>query len=382
MINQYNIHNFKIHGDTELRLAGLTILTGMNGMGKSSVMQTMLLLRNSFLKHDLPRRLNLKGEPFEIGGSAGLVNANVEKEPDVLRLSMECTQEGAYCFEFNYPIGNDTRLNGLPSAIQYTEEEMGRLSLFNHRFQYLSAFRDGPQSMYGADTRVVDDEKQLSYRKGCGEFTIYYLNRYGDMDIPVRELAYDPQQTDLSLRAQVEAWLTEISPNIKINIEQQAANFILKYGYRQEGRPIKWVEALNSGFGITYVLSVLVAILSAEPDSLILVENPEAHIHPAAQAALMRLITKAAGHGVQVVLETHSDHIINGALVGAKKNWIDQNDLSIYFFQRNRETMNAEALQLEIGESGRIQNAPSGFFDQMRLDFETLFDIETETDVE
>lgn len=376
MIKKYNIHNFKIHGDTELKLSGLTILTGMNGMGKSSVIQTMLLLRNSFLKHDLPKRLNLKGESFQVGGSANLVNSNMGKEPDVLRLSLECIPTGIYTFEFKYPIGNDTRLNGLPSTIQYSEEEMGVLPLFNHRFQYLSAFRDGPQSIYGADSTVVDDEKQLSYKMGAGEFTIYYLNKYGHIDIPIKELAYDGQQTDISLRTQVEAWLAEISPNIKINIEQQSNNFILKYGYRQEGRPIKWIEALNSGFGITYVLSVLVAVLSAEPDSLILIENPEAHIHPAAQAALMQLITKAAHHGVQVILETHSDHIINGALVGAKRGWIGKDNLSIYYFQRDNETMNAKALQLEIGNNGCIQNAPKGFFDQMRIDFETLFDID------
>lgn len=211
---------------------------------------------------------------------------------------------------------------------------------------------------------------------GAGEFTVYYLNKFGDMDIPVRDLAYDARQTDCSLRSQVEAWLTEISPNIKINIEQQASNFILKYGYPREGRPIRWIEAMNSGFGITYVLSVLVAILSAEPDSLILIENPEAHIHPSAQSALMRLIARAANHGIQVIIETHSDHIVNGALVGAKKGWMDQRDLSIYYFQRDGQTLNAQALPLEIGDNGRIQNAPKGFFDQMRIDFEALYDID------
>lgn len=376
MINKYSIHNFKIHGDTELTLSGLTLLTGMNGMGKSSVIQTMLLLRNSFLIHDLPKRLNLKGEAFHVGGSANLVNSNVEKESDILRLSLVWKQEKTFAFAFNYPIGNETRLSGLPDNNLYADEEMETLPLFNHRFQYLSAFRDGPQTIYGSDSTVVDDEKQLSYKMGAGEFTVYYLNKFGDMDIPVRDLAYDARQTDCSLRSQVEAWLTEISPNIKINIEQQASNFILKYGYPREGRPIRWIEAMNSGFGITYVLSVLVAILSAEPDSLILIENPEAHIHPSAQSALMRLIARAANHGIQVIIETHSDHIINGALVGAKKGWMDQRDLSIYYFQRDGQTLNAQALPLEIGDNGRIQNAPKGFFDQMRIDFEALYDID------
>lgn len=82
---------------------------------------------------------------------------------------------------------------------------------------------------------------------------------------------------------------------------------------------MKWIDALNTGFGITYVLSVLVAVLFAPKGSLVLIENPEAHIHPAAQAALMKLISRAAEHGVQIILETHSDHVINGALVALKK---------------------------------------------------------------
>ena len=97
------------------------------------------------------------------------------------------------------------------------------------------------------------------------------------------------------------------------------------------------------------------------------------HIHPAAQAALMKLISLAAEHGVQIILETHSDHVINGALVALKKGYLKETHLAVYYFDRNRDTMNAEAIPLAIGKNCRIKDAPQGFFDQMKMDLETLF---------
>ena len=374
MIERYKIHNFKIHGDTDLSLSNLSILTGMNGMGKSSVIQSMLMLRESFLKGEFPQTVNLRGESFQIGQSSQLVNWNTAVEPHLLRISIMQDCGCNFDFAYQYPLGDVTRLNQLPSAVFYSREELEKCSLFSGYFQYLSAFRDGPQSVYQTDTAVVDDHKQLSFKMGRGEFAVYFLSRFGDENIPIQELNFNCDEIeDLSLRTQTEAWLTAISPDIRINIEQRSTEYFLKFGYRKEGTPMKWIDALNTGFGITYVLSVLVAVLFAPKGSLVLIENPEAHIHQAAQAALMKLISRAAEHGVQIILETHSDHVINGALVALRKGELKETHLAVYYFDRNRDTMNAEAIPLAIGKNCRIKDAPQGFFDQMKMDLETLF---------
>ena len=374
MIKTYGIHNFKIHGDTQLTLANLSILTGMNGMGKSSVMQSMLMLRESFIKGDFPQKLNLRGDSFQVGASSQLVNWNTANEPDLLRINIGQTDGPDFDFAYQYPLSNVTRLEKLPAATNYRREDLEECPLFNQHFQYLSAFRDGPQSVYQTDTSVVDDHRQLSFKMGRGEFAVYYLNRFGQEDIPLPALNFDADNIhDLSLRTQTEAWLTAISPDIRINIEQHATEYLLKFGYKREGMAMKWIDALNTGFGISYVLSVLIAVLSASPGTLILIENPEAHIHPAAQAALMRLIARAAGQGVQIIIETHSDHIVNGALVSLKKGELTSSQVRMYYFDRNPKSMNAEAVELTIGDNGRISGAPKGFFDQMRIDLETLF---------
>ena len=107
---------------------------------------------------------------------------------------------------------------------------------------------------------------------------------------------------------------------------------------------------------------------------VVLIENPEAHIHPAGQSAMMRLISQAANAGVQVVIETHSDHIINGALVARKQNVISPDALTVYFFDIDND-LNALPMQLEIGKNGLIQHAPEKFFGQMNADLKVLFDM-------
>ena len=68
----------------------------------------------------------------------------------------------------------------------------------------------------------------------------------------------------------------------------------------------------NVGFGITYALPIVVSALSARPGSLLIVENPEAHLHPRGQVKMGELLCQASEAGIQVLIETHSDHVLNG----------------------------------------------------------------------
>lgn len=116
----------------------------------------------------------------------------------------------------------------------------------------------------------------------------------------------------------------------------------------------------------------MIAILSANKDAIIIVENPEAHIHPKGQAVLMALISKAVTNGVQVIIESHSDHIINGALVAVNKKIITRDSLSIYYFEREEHGHTALSYQLLVSDTGRISHPPKGFFDQIDIDYSTL----------
>lgn len=372
MIRQYKIHNFKNHADTSLDMGALTILTGINGMGKSSIFQSMLILRESYLRRPSMKMLSLDGSSFSVGSSAGLVNRNVIEKEDLLQLAL-LTDGGGIEFSYRYPVGDKNEMEAAEDNVSGNTDLLQYIPLFNDDFQYLSAFRMGPQPVYQSHTGVVDKHRQISDRMGMGEYVAYFLNQFGNEKIPVDALAY-PGSDVLSLNHQTELWMGEISEGIKLQINQNGGQYDLKYGYEIPGKTTSYHSALNTGFGISYVLSVVVAILAAQPGSLLLIENPEAHIHPSGQAALMKLISKATINGVQIVLETHSDHIVNGALVNWKEQKADRNLLSICYFDHDAN-MNSKPMRLEIGDNGRIKNAPQGFFDQMKADLEVLFDF-------
>jgi predicted ATPase len=124
-------------------------------------------------------------------------------------------------------------------------------------------------------------------------------------------------------------------------------------------------------------MPILVAILSAQKGALIIIENPEAHLHPNGIAKLTELICLASQAGIQIILETHSDHIINGILVQSKKfeqkeKGIDRNNVSIYHFFRDEKEHCTIPNEIKILEGGRLSKQPEGFFDQIEIDLEKL----------
>lgn len=373
MLRQYDIHNFKNHADTHLEFGCLTIFTGINGMGKSSVLQSLLLMRESYSRRPLMDLLSLDGESFSVGRSSGLVNRNVTENQNLLKLDL-ITDEGRVTLGYEYPVGDADELELGAGYVSPDSQLLKTISLFNDNFQYLSAFRVGPQPTYLSHTNVVDKHRQLSGKMGMGEYSVYFLSKFGQEPIPIVSLAYDGGASLHSISRQVELWMGEISEGVKLRIMQNGNQYDLSYGYEQTGKPTVFHSALNTGFGLSYILSVVVAILSAKPGSLILIENPEAHIHPSGQASLMQLISKAAEQGIQIIVETHSDHIINGALVNWKQYQLDKDQLAIYYFDRD-DDLNARPEKLQVGVNGRVKNAPKGFFDQMKADLEVLFDF-------
>ena len=107
-----------------------------------------------------------------------------------------------------------------------------------------------------------------------------------------------------------------------------------------------------------------------------LIENPEAHLHPKGQFMMGELIARAASAGIQVIVETHSDHVLNGIRVAVHDKVINPDSLKIHFFSRLEEAgrMKSKVESPVIDKNGRLDQWPEGFFDEWDKSLERLLD--------
>ena len=147
---------------------------------------------------------------------------------------------------------------------------------------------------------------------------------------------------------------------------------VTRLRFKAPGLRSEWTRAPNAGFGVSYALPVIVAALRAPVGGLLLVENPEAHLHPAGQSAIGGFLAQVAADGVQVFLETHSDHVLNGIRVSVAEGTaaLDEEQAVIHFFRSGEDEAGAEAMA--VRQSGQLTGWPAGFFDQAQVDLATL----------
>jgi predicted ATPase len=376
MMTQLHFKNFKSHENTKLSLSNLNILTGSNGMGKSSVLQGLLLLRQSYFKNNLlAKGLDLNGFLCDIGVAFDAMYQYATNSLIELAFSIEPKN---YQWQFAYQEPTATFLHRLNP----TPELIDDISLFGNHFQYLSAARLAPQKSYIKDTYQVEVLRQISYQKGLGELVGHFLQHYAHEKIAFPNLKH-PLSDSSALLEQTNTWLQEIIPQVNVIVRENPGlnAFEIRYQFTSTSANMlstNEFKAENVGFGISYTLPIIVAILSAKPNSLIMIENPESHLHPKSQAKLAKLIALAAQNGVQIFLETHSDHIINGTLVAVKKYETEEHEgiahdkVRIHYFQRAETQHTTCIINVPVLEGGRIKNPPYGFFDQIETDLETL----------
>lgn len=375
MIDSIVLKNFKCFGEQVVDLAPLTLLSGLNGMGKSTVLQSLLLLRQSFMSGLLPSTgLALNGDLVSLGTAADVLYENADEDTIGITYrysppnsSSALTANWRYRYDRNADVLNPAYAEELLNPMIFDSNA----GLFSNHFHYLQAERLGPRTTSDVSDYIVGRQRQLGTR---GEYTVHYLMAYGDELIPNPALAH-PTAPSLTLRAQVEAWLGEISPGTRLDLAQYRDVDVVRihYAFVRGSTVTKPYRATNVGFGLSYGLPVLVALLAAPSGSLVLVENPEAHLHPRGQAELGRLSARAAAGGVQVLVETHSDHVLNGVRLAVRNGMIAPQGTRIHFFHRSSDSPAARITSPVIDKQGRIAPWPEGFFDEFDRALTALF---------
>jgi predicted ATPase len=373
MIKSFVLKNFKSHKETEVKFGNVTLLCGQNGVGKSSLIQALLLLRQTHGKNRLNKVLELNKPLCELGTATDVL---YEKAlDDTISFSLE-TNVGEISWVWSVGSNRKSTLLELKECKNnHGANVFAKSSLFNENFQYLSAARLSPKESYERNSFEVEFNRQISENKGQGELVAHFLDFY--RKIEVNSYLINNPTSFTELIHQVSEWEREISKDINIIVNEVGSEYEIKYSFNTRSGETSEFRAENVGFGVSYSLPVIAAILSAKNDALLLIENPEAHLHPSGQAKLAELIALAGQIGVQIIIETHSDHIINGILVACKKyedgkKGIDKEKVKIYYFVRDYEEHVAEAIEIKVLKDGKIDRQPSGFFDQFEKDLDVL----------
>jgi predicted ATPase len=355
MLTNIQLKNFKCFAKQDLSLGNLTLLSGLNGAGKSTVLQSMLLLRQSYMQQALPSRgLLINGPLIALGNAGAIFHKNANDE--VLGISVQADgNELAWEFHYENPTDDFIPIRSGPA-------DCGTNVLFApDRFKYLSAERLGPRATYEQSSYQVGQQRQMG---SDGRYAVAYLEQYSKEKVLVEMHHSDATNSDLF--SETEAWLGEVSPGVKLKTTPLADLNMISIGYGFGPNPVSldYFDPRNVGFGLSYVLPVLVAILSSKPGGILLIENPEAHLHPRGQAAIGRLLVCAVKAGVQIIVETHSDHLLNGIRVSIRNQVAAPKDVRIHFFSKQADGADPIVSSPVIDAEGRLNQWPHEFFDQ------------------
>ncbi len=117
---------------------------------------------------------------------------------------------------------------------------------------------------------------------------------------------------------------------------------------------------------------MIVALLTASPGALIVIDSAEAHLHPRAQSVVGRMLGQMAGTGLQIFVETHSDHLLNGVRLAVRDGLLGPQDVALHFFSMNPDSTTGQVTALSLDPHGAIDSWPEGFFDQAERDLAVL----------
>lgn len=339
MISKLTLIGFKSFLNRELKLNRLTVLTGLNSSGKSSIIQALLMLEKSH-RNDNSILLDGHGSLEEI--------KNIYYDGDI---NLSVIDEFEEQFE--------TKISSIVSEGQtYNSSDRDKFNF--PEIIYISANRFGPKTSV-----PIYNDSFRRYRIGeNGENLFQFIESFAYEPLDPR-LIHSNSEGETVLY-NISGWLKVISPNVKFTYaidNHSDTSYSLFNGHR----------ATNVGFGLSYSLSIIASLLIGTkiPNSLVIIENPEAHLHPKGQTEIAKLISLCAQVGTQVIIETHSDHVFDGIRIFAKETKGFADDVQLHWFELD-DNQNTEVYSPILNDDGKLDIWPQGLFDQFEINVSKL----------
>jgi predicted ATPase len=426
MFRKLYLKNFKVWGDQlwdeGVELAPVTLLLGTNSAGKTSLLQALLLLKQTFQSPDPNLDLNLGGQANDI--------ADFGRYEDIVH-EHEVRNELGLAVDVQAPGDESGPLYTQPSFIRYRATftsvmgvpEVARLSLSGgESMESMNAagfsLTRGERATYGIGipgipdtgeaTRSFHPEKALFFPQdalsamGAARDTvqklslevhrqfrnIYYLGplreypqrsylwnsaKPGEIgprgeqavsallasDNAPKRKTQDDDWVRGELVEHVSRWLAKLGIADKLVLEKQGRSRHYDVVIKRQGASASLIDV---GFGVSQVLPMLVLAYFVPRGATIVAEQPEIHLHPLAQAGLADLMTEVAHErDVQFIVETHSEYMFRHLQLLIAEEKLTPAECRLYFVSRSKQDA-ATLSPLHVDEFGRISNWPSNFF--------------------
>jgi len=408
-LDWFSVRGFKSHRTgSRVDLRGLTVLAGANSSGKSSVVQPLLLLKQTLhenrydpgpLKLDGPNVLftdtaQFFSQPHDHDGLDPL-EVIVGLGQDTLRLEYRARPDGvdlvATVLRFGQgreltltegatvSIEEISRATGHPmywpestarvtrqgimhrvfiSAAMQTSVPPGVLATYAMTFSvdtglsqtliemiHLGGHRGNPSRRYPRSVSSPDAAFGLFHEQTAG--------------VIARWAQHDPaslERLQVAMRAVGLGW--SIAP---VDLDATAIDLRIGRTHETSRNAKDLVSIADVGFGVSQSIPVLVALIDAKPGQLVYIEQPEIHLHPRAQIGVADLIVEASKRGARVVIETHSEIILTRIQYHVAKGTLPATDVLVHWFACDPKTGDTTVTAVEPDASGAFGDWPVDF---------------------
>jgi predicted ATPase len=303
----------------------ITLLTGLNSSGKSSIIQAIRIINEGKLLDGYGECVSIHSKDEE----AKIFVTYDKSDYKIIIGKVKKIKDGNY--------------------------------LKNQNIQYIGADRLGPQ------LSLPFREEYAASVGDNGIDILSYISQYWSYSGAPEALRMEGYKDFPSVQQQIKAWLNIISPEFEFGfqIEKETDSAFSTYTKNK-------YRAKDVGFGLSYNLPIIAAVIISaarlEKDKnfnpIIIIENPEAHLHPSGQTKLGKFLSIAASCGVQIIVETHSDHFLNGVRLAVKEQKIKAEAVGIHYFKYDAAEEMSLNTPIHIDKNAMLDEWPEGFFDE------------------
>jgi predicted ATPase len=333
MIEKIKIEGFKSIKCQEFDFQGLTVLTGLNSTGKSSVIQSLLLLSNfnsssTELKEYVKKFLEFK--------------------------DVRNRYENAKEIKITILADNSSSILSIEREGHWNIDNKNKLFNFEDNLFYISSNRIGQE-----DIASYDEDIKFGTN---GKYLFGYFEQHKKDTLLIDGI-------DSTLEAELTHWLKYILDIDLILRTTKITTNDVKVTFTSDG--LENLSPFNLGAGNSYLAKILIMGLSCKKGHILIIENPEIHLHPKAQAKLADFFVLLENMGIQVIVETHSEHFINKLRYNVYKKKLKSDDIVIYY----KPSIQGDFEKISINSNGHFIDDekseivfPSGFFDSTLLE--------------